>query len=42
MPQPKSSPAEVSMPTFATLEKWTRSQVQELPHQSTNPFAATP
>ena len=30
MPQPKSSPAEVSMPTFATLEEWTRSQVQEL------------
>ena len=30
MPQPKSSPAEMSMPTFATLEEWTRSQVQEL------------
>ena len=30
MPQPKSSPAERSMPTFATLEEWTRSQVQEL------------
>ena len=30
MPQPKSSPAEVSMPTFAPLEEWTRSQVQEL------------
>ena len=30
MPQPKSSPAEVSMPTFATLEEWTRLQVQEL------------
>ena len=25
MPQPKSSPAEVSMPTFATLEEWTSS-----------------
>ena len=30
MPQPKLSPAEMSMPTFATLEEWTRSQVQEL------------
>ena len=30
MPQPKPSPSEMSMPTFATLEEWTRSQVQEL------------
>ena len=30
MPQPKPSSAIVSMPTFATLEEWTRSQVQEL------------
>ena len=30
MPQPKPSSAEVSMPTFSTLEAWTRSQVQEL------------
>ena len=30
MPQPKSSPAEMSMPTFAPLEEWTRSQVQAL------------
>ena len=30
MPQPKPSSAKVSMPTFSTLEAWTRSQVQEL------------
>ena len=30
MPQPKPSLAKVSMPTFSTLEAWTRSQVQEL------------
>ena len=30
MPQPKPSSAKVSMPTFSTLEAWTRSQVQKL------------
>ena len=30
MAQPKPSSAKVSMPTFSTLEAWTRSQVQEL------------
>ena len=30
MPQPKPSTAEMSMPTFETLEEWTRGQIQSL------------
>ena len=30
MPQPKPSTTEMSMPTFETLEEWTRSQIQSL------------
>jgi putative transposase len=30
MPLPKLSTAEMSMPTFETLEEWTRSQIQSL------------
>ena len=30
MAQPKPSTTEMSMPTFETLEEWTRSQIQSL------------
>ena len=30
MPQPKPSTTEMSMPTFETLEAWTRAQIQSL------------
>ena len=30
MPRPKPSTTEMSMPTFETLEEWTRSQIQSL------------